>query len=185
MTASRTPHHLKKIVRIAAVLVTASLLAACSAKKNGAGAGLGYGSDGYANGQNPNAVGYREGPVRPGTERDFTVNIGDKVFFKTDSARLTADSEETLRGQAKWLNQYPNHTITVEGHSDERGTREYNLGLAAKRAQTIKSFLARQGVNNARLRTISYGKERPVSMCNDISCWSQNRRGVTLLNKRG
>ena len=146
--------------------------------------GVGYGLAGGANGGDPNAVGYR-GPVTPGTERDFTVNVGDKVFFKTDSASLTADAQQTLRGQAKWLNQYPNHTITVEGHSDERGTREYNLGLAAKRAQTVKGFLARQGVNSARLRTLSYGKERPVAVCNDISCWSQNRRGVTLLNKRG
>ena len=162
------------------MLVAASLMTACSKKSNS-----GFGINGSANGQNPNAIGYSGGPVTPGTERDFTVNVGDKVFFKTDSARLTLDSEGTLRKQAQWLNQYPNHTITVEGHSDERGTREYNLGLAAKRAQVVKGFLTRSGVNGARMRTISYGKERPVSVCNDISCWSQNRRGVTLLNKRG
>ncbi len=180
MTIFYKASHTKKVVGIITVVAAAALLGACSAKKNGAG----YGLAGGANGGDPNAVGYR-GPVTPGTQRDFTVNIGDKVFFKTDSASLTPDAQETLRGQAKWLNQYPNHTITVEGHSDERGTREYNLGLAAKRAQTVKGFLARQGVNSARLRTLSYGKERPVATCNDISCWSQNRRGVTLLNKRG
>lgn len=179
MTTIYRPENLRKIIRFTTVLIAASLLAACSSKKYGADLGF----DGKN--QNPNAVGYRDGPVTPGTERDFTVNVGDKVYFKTDSARLTADSEHTLRGQAKWLNQYPNHTITVEGHSDERGTREYNLGLAAKRAQTVKSYLARQGVNIARLRTLSYGKERPVATCDDISCWSQNRRSVTLLNKRG
>ena len=172
-------NQMKKMVGIITVLTAATLLGACSSKKNNA-----YGLNGSANGGDPNAVGYN-GPVTPGTERDFTVNVGDKVFFKTDSASLTPDAQQTLRGQAKWLNQYPNHTITVEGHSDERGTREYNLGLAAKRAQTVKGFLARQGVNSARLRTLSYGKERPVAVCNDISCWSQNRRGVTLLNKRG
>ena len=177
MTNIRRADHMKNITRIAMILVAASLLGACS-KKNGAGLGLGANGD-------PNAVGYRDGPVTPGTERDFTVNVGDKVYFKTDSARLTTDSEETLRKQAGWLNQYPNHTITVEGHSDERGTREYNLGLAAKRAQVVKGFLTRSGVNGARMRTLSYGKERPVATCNDISCWSQNRRGVTLLNKRG
>lgn len=179
MTTTHRFDYLKKITRFTAVLIAASLLAACSSKKNGASFGL-NGSD-----QDPNAVGYRDGPVTPGTERDFTVNIGDKVYFKTDSSNLTPDAQTTLQEQAKWLNQYPNHTITVEGHSDERGTREYNLGLAAKRAQTVKNYLARQGVNIARLRTLSYGKERPVAICNDISCWSQNRRGVTLLNKRG
>ena len=180
--------HMKRMTGIITVLVAASLLGACSTKQKDGTYGLNGGANGLnggANGSNdPNAIGYR-GPVTPGTERDFSVNIGDKVYFKTDSARLTPDAQDTLRGQAQWLNQYPNHTITVEGHSDERGTREYNLGLAAKRAQTIKGFLARQGVSSARLRTLSYGKERPVATCNDISCWSQNRRGVTLLNKRG
>ncbi len=182
MTSFQKSDHLKKAARFSAVLIAASLLAACSAKKNGDSFGL----NGSANGDNPNAIGYAaDGPVTPGTVRDFSVNVGDKVYFKTDSARLTPDAIETLTQQARWLNQYPNHTITIEGHSDERGTREYNLGLAAKRAQAIKQFLARQGVNAARLRTLSYGKERPVATCNDISCWSQNRRGVTLLNRRG
>ena len=176
MTMFCNTDHMKKMAGIIAVLTAATILGACSSKKNGAGYGL-------AGGDDPNAVGYRGGPVTPGTERDFTVNVGDKVYFKTDSANLTSDAQQTLRGQAKWLNQYPNHTITVEGHSDERGTREYNLGLAAKRAQTVKSFLAREGVNAARLRTLSYGKERPVATCNDISCWSQNRRAVTTLGR--
>ncbi len=175
---------LKTIGQIALIFVVATMMTACS-KKNGVNGGLGLAANGSESGSGPNGIGYRDGPVTPGTERDFTVNVGDKVYFKTDSANLTADSKNTLVLQAKWLNQYPGKTITIEGHSDERGTREYNLGLAAKRAQTVKRFLSRRGVTSARIRTISYGKERPVSVCNDISCWSQNRRGVTILNKRG
>ncbi len=92
--------------------------------------------------------------------------------------------EQTLRGQAGWLNQYPNYTILIEGHADERGTREYNLALGARRAANVRDFLVAQGVQTSRLRTITYGKERPVAVCNDISCWSQNRRAVTVLNQR-
>ena len=182
MTSIVKNEQLKKIGRIALICVAATLLSACS-KKPGVNGGLGLGANGAGSGAN--GIGYRDGPISPGTERDFTVNVGDKVLFKTDSARLTPDSEQTLVQQATWLNQYPGKTITIEGHSDERGTREYNLGLAAKRAQTVKGFLSRRGVSSARMRTISYGKERPVSVCNDISCWSQNRRGITILNKRG
>jgi peptidoglycan-associated lipoprotein len=178
MNNLRTMGNMKKLTQLASLIIIAALVGACSQKKKG-----GFGLNGE-NGSDPNAIGYAGGPVRPGTRRDFTVNIGDKVHFKTDSARLTPDAMQTLAQQAKWLNRYPNHTITIEGHSDERGTREYNLALAAKRAQAVKSFLARQGVNPARMRTISYGKERPIATCNDISCWSQNRRGVTVLNNR-
>jgi peptidoglycan-associated lipoprotein len=120
--------------------------------------------------------------VVPGTERDFSVNVGDKVYFETDSTDLTVQAQSTLRGQAQWLRQYPQFTITIEGHADERGTREYNIALGARRATTVRNYLAGLGVNPARMRTISYGKERPVAVCDDISCWSQNRRAVTVLN---
>ena len=177
--------------RVTLIIALAAALGACSSKKQGATFGL-VGANG-ANGSSYGEGGpggyqrgrYSGGPVTPGTQRDFTVNVGDKVYFKTDSINLTDSSTDTLRQQARWLNQYPNKTITIEGHSDERGTREYNLGLAAKRARVIKRFLTQQGVSQARMRTISYGKERPVAMCNDISCWSKNRRGVTVLNKHG
>ena len=125
------------------------------------------------------------GPVTPGTEQDFSVNVGNTVYFTTDSWDLTPDAQQTLRNQATWLNQYPQFTILLEGHADERGTREYNIALGARRSATVRDFLSTQGVNPARLRTISYGKERPVAVCNDISCWSQNRRSVTALNQRG
>jgi peptidoglycan-associated lipoprotein len=123
-------------------------------------------------------------PVEPGTARDFSINVGNTVYFTTDSWDLTPDAQQTLRNQATWLNQYPQHTILVEGHADERGTREYNLALGARRAATVRDFLTAQGLNAARMRTLSYGKERPVAVCDDISCWSQNRRSVTQLNER-
>ncbi len=124
------------------------------------------------------------GPVVPGTARDFSVNAGDKVLFTVDSASLTARAQATLRQQAVWLNKYPQYGVTLEGHADERGTREYNIALGARRAAAVRTYLAGLGVNAGRLRTISYGKERPVAVCNDISCWSQNRRAVTALNSR-
>ena len=117
----------------------------------------------------------------PGSQQDFTVNVGDRVFFETDSSILTPTARATLDKQAQWLIQYPNYPITIEGHADERGTREYNLALGARRAAATRDYLVGRGVPASRLRTISFGKERPVAVCNDISCWSQNRRAVTLL----
>ena len=94
---------------------------------------------------------------------------------------LSMHVNAALVQQARWLHDYPTHTITIEGHADERGTREYNIALGAKRAETVKAFLTGRGVASARIRTLSYGKERPVASCNDISCWSQNRRAHTRL----
>ncbi len=125
------------------------------------------------------------GSASPGTQRDFTQNVGDIVYFSTDSVDLTPEATQTLAKQAQWLQQYPQYTITIEGHADERGTREYNIALGAKRATTTRNYLASNGVNASRIRTISYGKERPVAVCNDISCWSQNRRAQTVLNTGG
>lgn len=125
-----------------------------------------------------------EGPATPGTERDFAVNVGDVVHFQVDSSTLTGEAQGILRNQARWLNDYSQYTVTIDGHADERGTREYNLALGAQRATAVRSFLASQGVGAARVRTISYGKERPVAVCDDISCWSQNRRAQTVLNDR-
>lgn len=90
-----------------------------------------------------------------------------------------------MNGQAVWLRQYSNYPVTIEGHADERGTREYNIALGARRAETVKSFLISQGVDPRRLHTISFGKERPVAVCDNISCWSQNRRAVTILGGGG
>jgi peptidoglycan-associated lipoprotein len=128
--------------------------------------------------------GGRGGPVTPGSQRDFAVNVGDLVYFSSDSSDLTPESQATLQKQARWLQQYAQYTVTLEGHADERGTREYNIALGARRAQAVRTFLSQNGVAAARIRTISYGKERPVAVCNDISCWSQNRRSQTVLNSR-
>jgi peptidoglycan-associated lipoprotein len=134
--------------------------------------------------ENELAGGGRNSPATPGSTRDFAVNVGDIVYFTTDSSDLSPEAQQTLNNQARWLQQYSQYTITIEGHADERGTREYNIALGAKRAQTVRNFLAQHGVNAARIRTVSYGKERPVAVCNDISCWSQNRRAQTVLNSR-
>lgn len=120
-------------------------------------------------------------PAKPGSERDFIVNVGDRVFFPTDITTLSDSAKETLRRQAAWLKLYPSVRIQIEGHADERGTREYNIALSARRGSTTKAFLVSQGIEPARISTIAYGKERPVALCDAESCWSQNRRAVTLI----
>jgi peptidoglycan-associated lipoprotein len=122
------------------------------------------------------------GAATPGSEQDFVVNVGDRVFFESDSSELTSASRTTLDKQAQWLQQYQTYAFTIEGHADERGTREYNVALGARRAQAVRDYLVSRGIPAQRMRTVSYGKERPVAVCNDISCWSQNRRAVTVLN---
>jgi peptidoglycan-associated lipoprotein len=119
----------------------------------------------------------------PGSQQDFVVNVGDRVFFETDSSELTEQARATLDKQAQWLSNYNRYSFTVEGHADERGTREYNIALGARRAQTVREYLVSRGIAGSRMRTISYGKERPVAVCDDISCWSQNRRAVTVLDQ--
>ena len=121
------------------------------------------------------------GAATPGSQQDFVVNVGDRVFFEVDSSELTAQSRATLEKQAQWLQLYRSYAFTIEGHADERGTREYNIALGARRAQSVRDYLVARGIEAHRMHTISYGKERPVAVCNDISCWSQNRRAVTVL----
>jgi peptidoglycan-associated lipoprotein len=152
-------------LKLAAVLAVALSMGAC-ANKNGFGG---------ADGAMANAA-------VPGSQQDFVVNVGDRVFFESDQTDLSPQAIATLDKQAQWLQQYSRYSFTIEGHADERGTREYNIALGAKRAQSVRSFLASRGIDPRRMRTISYGKERPVAVCNDISCWSQNRRAVTVLN---
>src|SRR5690349_7790039 len=118
----------------------------------------------------------------PGSQQDFVVNVGDRVFFESDQSDLTTQARATLDKQAQWLTRYGQYAFTIEGHADERGTREYNIALGARRAQSVREYLVARGIAANRMRTISYGKERPVAVCNDISCWSHNRRAVTVLN---
>jgi peptidoglycan-associated lipoprotein len=146
-------------MRLAVILVAALTLAACAQKDK------------------PLA-----GNVTPGSAQDFVVNVGDRVFFPVDQTTLTPQARDTLNKQVQWLRLYPNYTVTIEGHADERGTREYNLALSARRAQNTRDYVVSQGINASRIRTVSYGKERPVAVCDAESCFSQNRRAVTVLN---
>jgi len=155
-----------RALRLAGALVAVLSITAC-AKNPADDASLAGAAGGYA---------------APGSQQDFVVNVGDRVFFDSDSVELTPTAQATLDKQARWLQQYNRYAFTIEGHADERGTREYNIALGARRAQSVRSYLASRGIDPNRMRTISYGKERPVAVCNDISCWSQNRRAVTVLN---
>ena len=108
-------------------------------------------------------------------------NVGDRVFFQTDQSNLDGSARATSRNQAQWLSQNSSVNLIIEGHADERGTREYNLALGARRANAVRDFLISEGVNGSRLQTISYGKERPVSLCSEEACWSKNRRSVATI----
>jgi peptidoglycan-associated lipoprotein len=159
-----------RFLTVLGIAAASTLLGACAEKTNGSGSASLLGGNGFG-----------RGSATPGTAEDFRSGARDMVYFSSDSSDLTPEAEQTLAQQARWLQQYPQHQIMVEGHADERGTREYNLALGARRAQTVRNYLAKQGVAHARMRTISYGKERPVAVCDDISCWSQNRRAQTVL----
>jgi peptidoglycan-associated lipoprotein len=117
----------------------------------------------------------------PGSEADLKQNVGDRVFFANDETSLSAEASDILLKQASWLKKYDGVTIQIEGHADERGTREYNISLSARRATVVRAFLVEQGVEKSRISTIAYGKERPVKLCDAESCWSQNRRAVTVI----
>ncbi len=176
--------HFGSSVKLVAVLCAGLAFAAC-AKTPGeeglaglASSGSGSGSD-YASGTGRR--GGVSGSAVPGSAEDFAQNIGDRVFFESDQTDLSSKAQATLDGQVRWLQQYSRGSITIEGHADERGTREYNFALGARRAASTKEYLVARGISAARIRTISYGKERPVAVCNDISCWSQNRRAVTVI----
>jgi peptidoglycan-associated lipoprotein len=149
-------------LKLAAVLAVALSMGACANKNLGMDA-------------NASAA-------TPGSQQDFVVNVGDRVFFESDQTDLSPQAVVTLDKQIQWLQTYPRYQFTIEGHADERGTREYNIALGARRAQSVKTYMSSHGIDPSRMRTISYGKERPVAVCNDISCWSQNRRVVTVLN---
>lgn len=119
--------------------------------------------------------------IIPGSVQDFQVNVGDRVFFAFDKSDLDDRARAVLQKQAAWLQRFGTVVLTIEGHSDERGTREYNIGLGARRAQSVKDYLTSLGVSTARLETISYGKERPVCIESTEACWAQNRRGVSVI----
>ena len=117
-----------------------------------------------------------------GSQEDLIVNVGDRVFFNYDSSDLDSDAQELLQDQVAWLKQYSDVSVIVEGHCDERGTREYNLALGEKRAQSVKNYLISLGISSDRISTISYGKERPAVVGSNDGAWAQNRRSVTVVN---
>ena len=177
--------HSVRVMGLVAVAVAGLGIAGCAKDPAdavgafGSGAGR-FGANGYGANGNGGAGG-KYGSTAPGTAGDFAQNVGDRVFFDTDQTDLSSTAQATLDKQARWLAQYPRYTFTVEGNADERGTREYNFALGAQRSEAVKQYLVARGVAASRIRTISYDKERPVAVCNDISCWSQNRRAVTVL----
>ncbi|MFI4999530.1 MAG: peptidoglycan-associated lipoprotein Pal [Reyranellales bacterium] len=119
--------------------------------------------------------------VTPGSVADFRQNVGDRVYFDTDMSNIREDGRTTLGKQAEWLKKYTNYPITIEGHCDERGTREYNLALGERRANAVRQYLVAQGIPAARIKTISYGKERPEVVGSDEAAWARNRVGITTL----
>jgi len=143
------------------------MLAACSSTDESAGANTSPSSS--------------SSTIASGSQEDLVANVGDRVFFDTDRSSLSDEARATLQRQAAWMKLYPNLTFTIEGHADERGTREYNLALGGRRANSAKDYLVSLGVDGSRLNTVSYGKERPVCLESNENCWGQNRRAVTVV----
>lgn len=153
------------------LLVAVLALGACTnADRFGPGSG--------AAGTGSGAAGSVDDPTSPAY---FNATVGDRVLFAVDQSTLTTEGQATLNGQASWLLTNVDYSALIEGHADEQGTQAYNLALGARRASAVQNYLISQGVSPARLKTISYGKERPIEICSDEACYSQNRRAVTVL----
>jgi peptidoglycan-associated lipoprotein len=158
--------------KAAVVVLAVAALAGCASEPEATGLdGAGAGGSG----------GFGAGALDPRSVEYFNVEVGDRVFFAFDSSTLDAQAADTLARQAQWLTENGATSVTLEGHADERGTREYNLALGARRAQAARDFLVSQGVAPSRIRTVSYGKERPVALGSDEASWAQNRRAVTVV----
>jgi peptidoglycan-associated lipoprotein len=123
--------------------------------------------------------------VPPGTTQDFFLNVGDRVFFTENSTELSSTAIATLNKQIAWLSKYPRYRITIEGHADEKGSKKKNMKLSEQRAKAVRDYLESHDMAPGRIRVVSYGREKRVAICNDASCWSQNRRVVTVLDTAG
>ncbi|MEZ5886642.1 MAG: peptidoglycan-associated lipoprotein Pal [Paracoccaceae bacterium] len=166
-------------ITLTILMVGALALAACNNPQRGAGMGGAGGAGGVgAGGITSGALG---DPNDPNSVAYFNQRIGDMVRFAVDQSTLTPEAQATLTAQAQWLNSHPAATAIIEGHADEQGTREYNLALGARRASAVQQYLIAQGVAGTRLKTVSYGKERPLAVCSEESCFAQNRRAVTVI----
>ena len=166
----------------ALLIVSALALAACQNPNR-----YGAGADGLNGSGNGAGTGYVDtnglgDPRDPRSIAYFNQTVGDRVHFANDQSTLSPEARNILTAQASWLNQNPGYAIIVEGHADEKGTREYNLALGARRAASVQQYLTSQGISGNRMRTISYGKERPLEVCSEESCYYQNRRSVTVLS---
>ena len=168
-------------IKMAAILlVSTALIAGCGKKKVEE---LPPAAEGTDYGQQPVDPNAGAGAIVPGSQDDFLQNVGqfgDRILFDTDRFNVDTEDQATLQRQAQWLARYPNTRITVEGHADERGTRDYNLALGERRANSAKNYLTSVGVDAGRIQTVSYGKERPQAIGSDESAWAQNRRAVTV-----
>lgn len=166
----------KSLAALAALLL---VLAACSSTPETAPGGPGGPGGPQALG-GPGGIGSRSG--LPGSQQDLEASAGDRVFFAFDRSDISPEAQQTLARQADWLRRYPNVAVTIEGHCDERGTREYNLALGERRAQAVKNVLVAMGIPASRIATISYGKERPAVVGSSEEAYAQNRRAVTTVN---
>ena len=163
-------------LRSLSLLAGLLLLAACADNPSSTS---GTGANAAANTPAPTT---NANSIAPGSAQDFVQNVGDRVFFDFDKTDVKPEGRQILQRQADWLKKYPNVTVTVEGHCDERGTREYNLALGERRATAVKKMLVALGIPANRVSTISYGKERPAVVGSNEAAWAQNRRGVTVIN---
>jgi len=168
--------HVKFASNLATVFAAVLLLAACTSKPESAADTSGTGQ-----GSGTQTAAVAAAPA-PGSQEDLVVNVGDRVFFDYDRYELKPEARAQLEKQAAWLRNFPPVTVTVEGHCDERGTREYNLALGERRADSARNYLIALGVDANRIRVISYGKERPAMVGSDETAWAQNRRAVTVVN---
>jgi peptidoglycan-associated lipoprotein len=177
------------------LLVATLFVAACATEPENSGATSGQGSSSSSANkagttssqpqpQSVSSMSKPSGPA-PGSVEDLVVNVGDRVFFDFDKSSVRPDAAEVLNRQAAWLRKFPNHVVVIEGHCDERGTREYNLALGDRRANAVREYLISVGVSTNRIETISYGKERPAVVGATGSAWAQNRRGVTIVKNAG
>tara|TARA_B110000438_G_scaffold295919_1_gene339765 strand:+ start:758 stop:1255 length:498 start_codon:yes stop_codon:yes gene_type:complete len=164
------------IYKILFSIFLVSFIAACSTTPKDAAKTSGSGSS-----SDESTAEVSSTEVIPGSQEDLIVNVGDRVFFDYNSSELDDDAKELLQDQVAWIKQH-DVSVIIEGHCDERGTREYNLALGEKRAQSVKNYLTTMGVQSSRVSTISYGKERPAVVGSNDGAWSQNRRSVTTVN---
>ncbi|MEX0695570.1 MAG: peptidoglycan-associated lipoprotein Pal [Rhodospirillales bacterium] len=165
------------------VLAAVALLAACETAPESSGNAQSSGASSTTAPSSSSSTATVQIPA--GSQEDLVVNVGDRVFFGFDSSDLTAESRAALEKQAAWMKKFGGVRVVLEGHCDERGTREYNLALGERRANAAKDYLVALGINPARVKTISFGKERPAALGHNEAAWAQNRRSVTVVDSAG